>query len=63
VVSAVPALSDPYETFQKKDARRKGSGREGGRGARVNEGRDRDVRGSIASAPWEENAHARVSRP
>jgi hypothetical protein len=24
---------------------------------------DRGVRGSIASTPWEENAHARVSRP
>jgi len=32
--------------------------REGERGDR-----DRDVRGSIASAPWEENAHARLSSP
>jgi hypothetical protein len=36
------------------------SAREGGRGVRVHEGRDRGVRGSITSAPWEEHAHDRT---
>jgi len=63
VVSAVSASSDPCETFQKKDARRDCSVPERGRGVRVNGARDRGVRGSVASTPWEENAHARVGRP
>jgi hypothetical protein len=63
VVSAVSALSDPFEPFQKKDGRPGSSAREGERGVRVNRDRDRDARGSIASSPREENARVRTSRP
>jgi hypothetical protein len=64
VVLAVSPSSDPCQSFQKKDVRTPCSSREGGRGARMKlGGRDRDVRGSIASAPWEEYAHAHHSRP
>jgi hypothetical protein len=61
VVSAVFASSDPRKPSQKEDARPASSAPERERGVRnESEGRDRGVRGSIASAPWEENAHARV---
>jgi hypothetical protein len=36
--------------------------REGGATGEV-EDCDRGARGSVASAPWEENAHVRISRP
>jgi hypothetical protein len=57
----------PVRTNQKKDVRPACSSCEGGRGAKMKRRAcDRGVRGSIASAPWEENAHARdftVARP
>jgi hypothetical protein len=47
----------------KGDARPQSSSRETSRGARVKRGgRDRGVRGSIASASWEHNAHAPYSK-
>jgi hypothetical protein len=54
-----PHHCDPYEPTKRRTYGQVCSFREGGRGARVNPGAcDRGVRGSIASAPWEENAHA-----
>lgn len=62
MISAFAASSDPYHPFQNegRTARlqllRRRERREGEPGER-----DRGVRGSVAAAPWEENAHARDS--
>jgi hypothetical protein len=59
VVLAVCPILRPVSTLREKDIRPGCSSHESGRGVRVNEvDRDRGVRGSVASAPWEENAHA-----
>jgi hypothetical protein len=58
------ASSDPYQPSQKEDVGPGHKQLEGSLERRedVNHGgRDRGVRGSIASASWEENAHARYS--
>jgi len=62
VVSAVITSSDPYQPPQRRRTARTKQ-LEGSFEEREDEkdDRDRGVRGSIASAPWEENAHAPYS--
>lgn len=64
MTSAVSASSDPYHPCEEQDVRPGCSAREGGRGVRMKpRNRDTGVRGSVASAPWEQHAHAHDSRP
>jgi len=58
LILALRPILRPAYLGQKPTAQRKCSPREGEGGARLAAERDRGVRGSIASAPWEENAHA-----
>jgi hypothetical protein len=62
VLAASPHTSDPYPPTKRRcygQIAARGKPREA-RGVR---GRDRGVRGSIASPPWEENAHVHARRP
>jgi len=66
VVLAVFASSDPFQPVKTQangEDKEAGNTGEARWSVRMNEERDRGVRGSIACAPWEENAHARVSSP
>jgi len=61
------AFSDPYVSTPPKERERADG--EDAAPAKASEaedettGRDRDVRGSIATSPWEQNAHARATTP
>jgi hypothetical protein len=57
------ALSDPYVPSKRRANGEHAADAKANEAEGETKGCDRGVRGSIAASPWEENAHARVSRP